>query len=56
MTNPGGEDFRKMTGTIICSVNVQGPGDEATELKMGTNKEIEETEVIMPSMVKKTYK
>ena len=29
LTNPNGEDFSKMTGNIVISMNIQGPGDEA---------------------------
>lgn len=41
---------------MVASINVQGPGDEAQELKMGTAAEIEESKIIMPSQVKKQYK
>lgn len=33
---PDSEDFAKIRGYITVNVNVQGPGDEAVELKMGT--------------------
>lgn len=56
MANPNGDDFSKMTGNLVLSVNVQGPGDEATELKMGTAAEIEKSPIIMPSSVQKRYK
>lgn len=45
-----------MTGSLVISVNVQGPGDEATELKMGSTKEWDANQIIMPSSVKKEYK
>lgn len=56
LTNPNSEDFSKMTGNLIMSINVMGPGDDATELKMGSAAEIEENPVIMPASVKKQYK
>lgn len=56
MNDPNGEDFSKMTGTLILSINVQGPGDDAQELKMGSTKEIEKNSIMMPSSVKKEYK
>lgn len=56
LTDPNGDDFSKMSGSLVVSINVQGPGDEATELKMGTAKEIDEKPIIMPSSVKKRYK
>ena len=36
--NPNSDDFSKLTGILIVSINVQGPGCEATELTMGTPK------------------
>lgn len=45
-----------MTGLLVVSVNVQGPGDEAQELKMGTDTEVAENKIIMPASVKKLYK
>lgn len=56
VTDPNGEDFSKMTGLICMSININGPGDDAQELVMGTNKEIEKNKVIMPSAVIKVYK
>lgn len=56
LTNPNGDDFSKMTGSLVVSINVQGPGDEATELKMGSTKDWDENQIIMPSSVKKEYK
>jgi hypothetical protein len=38
LTNPDSKDFSKVTGYIIVSINVLGPGDEATQLEMGTEK------------------
>ena len=33
LANPNGDDFSKMTGNLVVSINIQGPGDDATELK-----------------------
>lgn len=56
LTNPNGDDFSKMTGTLAVSINVQGPGDEASELVMGTTNDWDAKQIIMPSSVKKEYK
>lgn len=56
MTNPNGEDFSKMTGFLVVSINVSGPADPAVELKMGQQADIEKNAVITPSSVKKNYK
>ena len=45
-----------MTGFLVVSLNVSGPGDPAVELKSGSQAEIEEKPIIMPSSVKKNYK
>jgi hypothetical protein len=56
LTNPDSKDFSKVTGFIVVSINVQGPGDEATQLEMGNEKQISEKAPLMPSSVKKQYK
>ena len=56
LTNPDSKDFSKVTGYITVSINVQGPGDEATQLEMGTDKQVAEKAPLMPSSVKKKYK
>ena len=33
LNNPNSKDFSKITGYLTVSVNVQGPRDEATQLK-----------------------
>ena len=53
LSNPNSEDFSKMTGNLVVSINIMGPGDDATELKMGTSEEIDKNPIIMPSSVKK---
>lgn len=56
LNNPNSDDFSKVTGYLTISVNIQGPGDEASELKMGTEKDFSEKAPLMPASVKKTYK
>lgn len=56
MNNPDSDDFSKITGSLVVSINVQGPGDEATELKMGTPKDAEAKPPIMPASAKREYK
>lgn len=56
LTNPDSKDFSKITGYITVSINIQGPGDEATQLEMGTEKQTTEKAPLMPSSVKKQYK
>ena len=34
--NANSKDFSKIRGYIVVSINIQGPGDEAEELKTGT--------------------
>ena len=56
MNNPNSDDFSKITGALVVSINAQGPGDEATELKMGTPKDAEVKQMIMPASAKREYK
>jgi len=56
LCNPNSKDFSEITGYLIVNVNIQGPGDEASELKMGTEKDFAAKSPLMPSSVKKSYK
>jgi len=56
IANPEAKDFSKITGQIALSVNVQGPGDEARELKMGSDEEVKAKGPLMPSSIKNVYK
>jgi len=56
LCNPKAKEFEKLTGLIVLSINVQGPGDEATELLMGGEKELAKIPIMMPSSAKRTYK
>ena len=51
-----GKDFNSVSGYLAVSINVQGPGDEATQLKMGTDKELNEKKPLLPASIKKVYK
>ena len=56
LSNPNSKDYSKITGYTTASINVQGPGDEATELKLGSPSEIKEKKPILPASVKRNYK
>ena len=56
LCNPKSKRFEDLTGLIVVSINVQGPGDEATELLMGAEKELNKIPIMMPSSAKRTYK
>ena len=51
-----GKDFNSVSGYLAVSISVQGPGDEATQLKMGTDKELNEKKPLLPASIKKIYK
>ena len=56
LCNPKAKKFEDLTGLVVLSINVQGPGDEATELLMGGEKELAKIPIMMPSSAKITYK
>ena len=56
INNPSSKDFSKITGYIALSINVQGPSDEAQQLQLGTEKQIEEKPPLIPASIKKSYK
>lgn len=56
LSNPDSKDYSKITGYTTVSINVQGPGDEAAELKLGSPSEIKEKKPILPASVKRNYK
>ena len=44
-----------MTGSMVVSIQVIGPTDEAADLKMGDAAQIDKSKIIMPSSVQKEY-
>ena len=56
MKNPDAKDPAKITANIAVSINVKGPGDEAIQLKIGTDKEVETKLPMVPASIKKEYK
>ena len=55
-TNPTADDKSKISGYVMVSIQVQGPGDEAAQLKMGTDPKAAKKAPWMPSSVQKNYK
>ena len=45
-----------VTATIAVSINVTGPGDEALELKLGSEEQLNEKPPLLPTAIEKTYK
>ena len=56
LNNPSGADFTKITGYIAVSVQVLGPGDEAVELKLASDKQLDIHKPLIPTQIKKQYK
>jgi len=56
MTNPEADDKTKTSGFLVVSINLIGPGDEAAQLKLGTDKEVNAKKPWMPTNVVKKYK
>lgn len=56
LSNQKSTDQSKITGYVTVSINVQGPGDEATELKLASSSEMQEKKPILPASVKRNYK
>jgi hypothetical protein len=40
LTNPNADDKSKISGYLTLSINLSGPGDEAAQLKMGSDSEV----------------
>ena len=56
LNNPDGSDFSKITGYVAVSIQVQGPGDEAVELKLGSKETLNKKKPLVPTQIKKEYK
>ena len=50
-TNPDADDKSKITASFTISMNIQGPGDEAVQLKIGTDKDAPTYKPWMPASV-----
>ena len=55
-TNPEAEDKTKIVADLSVSINIQGPGDEASQLKIGTDPKASKRKPWMPASVHKQYK
>jgi len=56
LNNPDSDDFSLVTGYLIVNINVLAQGDEASELKMGTDQDFSLRKPLMPSSVQIKYK
>jgi hypothetical protein len=56
MTNPDAEDKAATSAFLTVSANLIGPGDEAAELKLGSEKVVNAKKPWMPTNVVKNYK
>ena len=56
INNPDLKDFNKVTGYLTVSIDIQGPGDKAVQLELGSDAEVALSEPLMPSSIKKSYK
>ena len=56
LNNPNSKEFSKITGYLTVSINVQGPGDEAVEMQMGSDSEINQNIPLISPSIKKSYK
>lgn len=50
------EDKAKIVADLSISINIQGPGDEASQLKIGTDPKAFKRKPWMPASVQKQYK
>lgn len=53
--NPEGENFSDISGYLLVSISVQGPGDEQVQLEEQCGPEADK-EVMMPAQIKKEFK
>lgn len=56
LTNPDAEDKSKITGYLTISINLSGPGDNAAELKLGSDEEVAKKEPWKTPNIKTTFK
>lgn len=56
INNDEADDFSKISGIVVVSINVQGPNDTPIELVMGSSKDIMHNKCLMPPSVSTKFK
>lgn len=51
LNNPASGDYAKITGYLAVSVQVQGPNDEAVELKLASDEQLQIKKPMIPTEI-----